>query len=367
MKFTLLFSLCLFTAGAYAKTIARVLEHTGAAFVFYGKNQNKILQYADKILESSEIMVEDGSTLSLKEENGRILHVAGGSYIRLSKDLLEVKNGHVWVTETTKSHFGKIVSGNAIARFTGGQFIYSFDNVSGKTQVLVLSGEVKFSNAIEPNLAVEIPAGHFSFVDQELGEGLPRVATRVGLASYKQVKDMFQGVKAIEGVSLKNTFGEEAVKREIASVETENVIGNNAKKVIYIESKDSGRNVASSHQYYKEIKKPQKTVKSKAHATVRYFGFDKTVSDSVPLKKAPLVPVTVVQQKVTPSENNPVVDQQRAPASIEREALIHQINATGTFETSLQEAMESNKRHPAEVNQLINELKSYDQSFQKNY
>ena len=45
---------------------------------------------------------------------------------------------------------------------------------------------------IEPNIIVDVPAGHFSFVKHQYEKGLPRRATRVGLTSYKSIKNIFK-------------------------------------------------------------------------------------------------------------------------------------------------------------------------------
>lgn len=380
MKVSLLVLLLSFSTSAFAKTVARVLEINGNAFVFYGKKDSKKLFYGDKIEDMSEVMVDDSSFVSLKDEYGRVFHLAGGTYVKMFNSLVELKNGNVWVSSTKNTNFGVINSVNSIAKFTQGQFIYSFDNVSGKSQVLVLTGDVTFSNVVESNLKVEVPAGHFSFVDQTLANGLPRGATRVGLSSYKQVKSLFNEVKGLEKTSFDKALfgGKIETKRSIASVPSAESSSGKKGKLIFVES-GAQRKIASvqkevsAYDYYKDVKKKYSadSQKSEKVAKVRMFGFSsdvavpkkktkKTVKKQAKVQKV-VKPVKIVEHRAEPKVAK------RVPASVESKNLIKEINATGAFEKSLQNATETNTRHPQEVNELIDELKSYDQTYQDDY
>ena len=169
MKTLILAFLVIISSSTYARTVARVLGIEGNAFSFYSKGKTSELKYGSKIEEMSVIMVEDDSSLSLKDEYGRVFHLAGGSQVKLFNKMLEVEKGYIWVSSTLSDTIGTINSANSITKYTQGQFIYSFDNSKGKAQVLVLSGQVQFSNIVEPNIIVDVPAGHFSFVDEDVG------------------------------------------------------------------------------------------------------------------------------------------------------------------------------------------------------
>lgn len=376
MKISVLLLLLSFSTGAFAKTVARVLEINGNAFVFYGKNDSKRLFYGDKIEDMSEIMVDDSSTISIKDEQDRIFHIAGGSYLKVLQNQVELKNGNVWVTSQKSNSYGLINSVNSVAKFSQGHFIYSFDNMSGKSQVLVLTGDVAFSNMVERDLSVNIPAGHFSFVDQKTANGLPRGATRVGLTSYKQVKGLFTGLKGLENTNFdKALFGNQLPNRAIASVPADTNSGTRKGKLIFIETNAKrvpasvSQKEESAYDYYKSIKKSviKKSKKAKSVAKIRMFGFDHTVAPKVvskkikAVKKIQIIPVTKVVKTVKK------VESKRTPASVEKVQLIQEINANGAFESSLNKANHENKRHPEEVNQLIDELQSYDQTYDKNY
>lgn len=373
MKVLLLILLFSFSLSSFAKTVARVVEVKGNAFVFYGKKDSRKLFYADKIEEMSEIMVDDSSSVSIKDEYGRIYHLAGGTYIKVFNNLVELKNGNVWVSSDKKTNFGVINTVNAIAKYTVGQFIYSFDNVSGKTQVLVMTGKVNYSNIVESNLSVEVPAGHFSFVDQSLANGLPRGATRIGLSSYKKVKHLFNGIESLEKTSFDKAFINEvpAPKRSIASVPSSDSSTGKKGKLIYVGDDSPSRVVASvtkevsAYDYYKQAKKKYNIGKVKKVAPVRLYGF--------PFAAAAPKKVVQKQQIVVKKQVSPVIKKapkksvKRVPASVETKSLISEINSSGAFESSLQKATKSNTRHPEEVNKLINELKSYEQTYQDDY
>ena len=189
MKLGLLVLLIFMTQITHAKIVARVLDVKGNAFSFYGKKA-VTLKYGSKLSDLSEVMVEDGSTLSLVNAKGHIFHVNGGSLVKLFDGIVELKNGHIWVQSNNKQR-GLINTSNSVGVFNEGEFIYSFDNISGKTQLLVLTGEVKFSNAIEPELQTNIASGYFSLIDPKYENGIPRGATKVGLQSYKEMKSVF--------------------------------------------------------------------------------------------------------------------------------------------------------------------------------
>lgn len=380
MKLSLLILLILsISSNAFGKTVARVLEVNGNAFVFLNQQGPKKLFYGDQIEDMSEVMVDDMSSISLKDEQGRIFHISGGSYVKVFNNLLELKNGNIWVSSTKNFYHGVVSTVNSIAKYKQGQFIYSFDNFTGKSQILVITGEVGFSNVLQPNLNVEVAAGHFSFVDHATANGLPRGATRVGLSSYKKVKSLFHNVKALEKTNFDQAIFKDSPtsKRSIASITIENQqkksFGKKG-KLIFVDSDNShtSRSIASAkndsaYNYYTEYTQMQKKPKrsklnpSKTVAPVRMFGF-KTGSMS---EEKSIVSVNIIQPVIPPVKSSKAI--KRVPAAIESKQLIKEINSSGAFEKSLQQAIDVNTRHPQEVNQLINELKSYGQSYQGDY
>jgi hypothetical protein len=376
--FTLSLVIMMCSLPTFAKTVARVLAVEGNAFSFNSGGHSKQLSYGGKISDMSVIMVEDGSQVSLKDEYGRVFHMAGGTQAKFFHQMLEVEKGYIWVSSTISDSIGTINSANSITKFTQGQFIYSFDSSQDKAQVLVLSGNVQFSNVVEPNIIVEVPAGHFSFVKQEYEKGLPRRATRVGLTSYKGMKKIFNNNELIKHQTFDKAFGNDAMKvkagssRAIASVnKTRNIKRSHSKsrgKVVFVETNSANRVPASASvgsspmSYYKKYKKVQKTnrtpIKTGKTAQVRMFGFEEVevISPKIIVTKPIVQEIRKLSTRV-----------QRLPASVDSSSMVNDIKNDSLFEKSLIKSIDTNRRHPKETNQLIDELKSFDQTYQKQY
>ncbi len=370
-KFGLLLLLVSFSV--QAQIVARVIEVNGNAFAFSG-NKAKSLQYGSKIWDLSEVMVEDGSTLSLVAPEGYVIYVNGGSLLKFFKGNVELKNGYIWVENNSTDVIGSVSTSNSIANFSQGQFIYSFDNNSGKTQLLVLTGNVKFANALEPNLKINVPAGNFSLIDKSYEAGLPRGATKVGLTSYKKIKGVFANFDKLQEKNMDEMFeGKKTSARSIASVNDQfsggsSVVTSSSKsrhqgKLVRVKTYESGRVPASvsAMDYYTEMKNEQaklrKPLKTGKQATIHYYGVDfpKIVIEQKPKKAAKM---TRPEHKMTG---------QRKPASVSgTNNLIKDLKKT-EFEKSLDTESQKIKRHSNEVNSLIDELNSYRQDYQKNY
>ncbi|MCO4754782.1 MAG: hypothetical protein KC478_09875, partial [Bacteriovoracaceae bacterium] len=195
----------LFSVQIHAKIVARVLDVKGNAFVFNSNGQSQQLQFGSKIYDLSEVMVDDSSYVSVLDSSDHVHHLAGGTYAKFFNNLLEVKNGYVWTRAKGKKH-AIINTINSVVRYHSGQFITSVNNSELKTQVLSITASPKLSSSLEPNLAIAIPAGHFSFIDQAYERGLPRTPTRVGLNSYKNIKSVFTDVKSLKNTKFEKTL-----------------------------------------------------------------------------------------------------------------------------------------------------------------
>jgi hypothetical protein len=375
MKLLIVTYLLIFSTATWAKTVARVSGIEGNSFVFYGKKASAVLKYGDKVADLSEVMVEDGAYVSLVDYHGHTFHLAGGSHVKFYNNMLEVKRGKVWTNSENDTEPFVIQSVNASATYGKGQFVFSFSNYDGKTQLLVMDGTVNFQNILEPELGLDVGPGFFSLVDKEYNQGLPRVATRVGLKSYTKVKLSFVGIEEVENTNFETMFGGKA-KRSIAStgdfqavkkhalVPKHNASGKKGKLYYYSTSTKSAKRTpasASSYSgpaaYYQDYlqKNKKKVYKSGKSLKIKVFGgLDQASSAPVAAKK-------VVKTNPTPVK----VENARTPASIETQMIIHDLN--NTFERSLKKQIRIKKRHPGEVNQLIDDLKSYDANYNKSY
>lgn len=381
----------LFASIAQAGIVARVLEAKGNAFEFNNQGKSKKLMFGSKIQDMSDIMVDDSSYLSVLDEQGNVYHLAGGTYAKFYNKMLEIKNGSVWLLSKGSTP-ALINTVNSIVSANSGQMIVSVDNSDLKTQTLVLTGEAKLASSVEPELSIRIPAGHFSFIDNAYEGGLPRAPTRVGLRSYQTMKMVFSGIKSLEKNNFDKTFmGDVAPSRGIASVKPTAKKG----KVIFFKSGESSRVPASvepsAMDYYKSV---TSKVKKKAYpklgsAQVNLHGFDFKNKNAEPIVEQVRVPASVKEEKkvekkaekkseavqVNPIKTKiiikPITEEEvkkkaaRVPASVGGSDIISDINSA--FEKSLSNKIESNKRHPDEVNQLIDELNSFKRDYSKNY
>ena len=364
MKVHLAFMLIFFSSVTQAKIVARVLDIKGNAFSFIEKQASE-LKYGSKLVDLSEVMVEDGSTLSLVNQKGHIFHISGGSLVKLFDGIVELKNGHVWI-QSNSSQKGLFNTPNSVGEYAEGELIYSFDNISGKTQLLVLTGDVKFSNAIEPTLYTKVSSGFFSLIDSKYENGLPRGATKVGLKSYKHMKNIFARFDKLQGTKFEETlWGEKpASSRSIASVIPEATQKRSRGKLIQITTyQKSSRLPASVNEgplsYYKKLVKKDawkyKPLKNNKTAPVRYFGTKSSLHKEVKtIKKTAKTNLDSKKEAV------------RAPASIQKVNLINDLKKS-SFESSLDSESGKIQRHSNEVNHLIDELKSYKQNFKKDY
>ncbi len=374
--------LLLTSMNVMAAPVARVIEVSGKAFVFAKKTPAKSLKYGDKISDMSDIMVEDDAILSLATERGHILHLTGGSLLKFSNSIVEVKNGKVWFVSKGDLSQGAAYTGNSIVTYNEGEFIYSFDNVLGKTQLLVLTGDAKFSNRVEPGLKINVPAGHFSIVEQKFEKSLPRTPLKVGLKSYKGFKQIFANFKTIDENKLDHLWGSPlTTKRSIASVEDqfsrdEKVAApkkpTKRGRIVTIRRSSKARVPASAGpaDYYKSFKKSNTAVKvkkaiskkrrKKKNSTIKFYGFQKPVA-KVSAKKISAKKSSVVKTAPTVYGAKTKLANKRVPASFNR------IEKESLFEKSFKEGLRENPRHSTEVNSLIEELKSYKQDYKKQY
>jgi len=409
MKKLLILSLLLCTVAAHSKTVARVLGVEGNAFNFMSSKKAKQLIYGSKIEDASVVMVEDGASISIKDESGRVYHLGGGSQVKIFDKLVEVQKGFIWVSSSL-GKIGTISSANSVVKYTQGQFIYNFDNYTSKSQVMVLTGNVQLSNSVEPELLVEVPAGHFSFVDNKVSNGMPRGATRVGMSSYKSFKSVFTNNERIQHKTFDRSFGNQApAKRAIASVDESDqfdVAHAPKGKILYFgknkripASSATSNTGPSPMKYYKSIinRKPKK--KKIVKVKMRVFGLDDTVVDSKVDSSATKMAAVVAKpeddsffkrkyskkkfielekQRIAKLKANAKIREtaklaafakkqseskkQRMPSSLSG----YEKGATA-FERSLQQSERLNRRHSDERNALIDELKSYNSNYKKQY
>lgn len=363
----------LFSFSALAKTVARVADYGGKSFIFMENGQSKELRYGDKIPDLSQLMVDDNAYVTLVDEQGNIHHMAGGSYVKFFNNLLEVQNGYVWTK--AKSEGKKIINTiNSVIKYEKGEFITTVNSGDNRSQLLVIYGEPEFASSTESHLSIPVKSGEFTFIDKSYERGLPRRPTRVGIKSYYKIKGVFANISTLKTNSFEKTLNgnTQSVKREIASVPSSNPTkkGN----VIYIKTYgDNSRapqsvnpKEPSAYDYYKKVRRKKR---SKKRAKVKYFGFEFKESPKVTTKVKPITNVTP-RITITPPKKSDIQDRQ--PASVAPKQVTPQPNniindINSVFEKSYRNNVKQNTKHSNEVNDLIDELKTFRNDFKKNY
>lgn len=372
-KVYLLICLFVFSVSAMAKTVAWVTEVKGNAFIVLENKNLKMLKLGSQIEDLSTVMVEDGSSLSVLNNKGHEFYITTGSYVKFFNGITELISGNVWVVAKESKGRGEFFTANSNILFDQGQFILSYDSVAGRTQVLGLEGSLKFSNSNEVNLKVNVPAGHFSFVDNEYEKSLPRTPKRVGNKSHSRFKDLFASFEHLRNADVHSRHWAASKKkkkqlRSIASVDDQFSMSRPTGKILKVKTYMSTRKPASispMEDYTKMKRKSQnkyRPQKTKKVIKIKYHGFEWKEHKSS-IKDAP-----TTSQNIKPKQVKKV---NRVPASVmsNKQKLLNELSRTpdSPFESSLQGKIQEQKRHPSEVNQLIDEFKSMGQEYNKNY
>lgn len=173
----------LFSFPLLAKPVAQVTEVSGTVFMIAATGKTTSLKINDHLEDKAEIMVEEGASITLNDYYDATYHMIGGSHLKLFNKSAQLKRGKIWVQSKTNTHSLNLTTANGHVDFMNGEFITSFDQTSGRSQVLVVNGDVFVSNILDRELKYSIPAGSFTLVDPEVENGIPRAPTKVGLTS----------------------------------------------------------------------------------------------------------------------------------------------------------------------------------------
>lgn len=302
----------------------------------------------------SEVMTEEGASVTITLSYDQVLHVAGSTQVRFFNKMIELKRGYIWLQSPKSGGVENIQTANADFRFAKGEGIYSYDPNQSKSQILVLSGDHTISNINRPENYTALRDGEFSFVSHEYEEGSPRAPTRIGGSSFGKVMTLFKGAEPMSP----HSYEAPTQGRSIASVPA------SAGKIIYIEDNSAEKRKIEELQllnyHQKQLvkmaapKKAQKwkpTYKKSSGVAVKIFGQRNTSSSSS--GRAPA--------SIAPAKNEAP---RRSPASLGRMA--PSIEDTD-FNRSLVDQYKKQMRHSKEVNSLIKELESVDQDFNQSY
>ncbi|HLT22316.1 MAG TPA: hypothetical protein VKZ84_02695 [Bacteriovoracaceae bacterium] len=191
LKISLILIACLGTLTSWAKPVAQVQEVKGLAFVITPSGNTKKIKSFDILEERSELLVEEGTQVSLNDYYNATYHLTGGTHVKFYDRSIQLKKGKAWVKSLSQAPL-IMTTANGSVQFTGGQFIATFDQVTNRSQVLVVQGDVDVSNILDQNLSYTVTQGNFTVIDPEVDNGLPRAPTKVGMASLNSALEEFK-------------------------------------------------------------------------------------------------------------------------------------------------------------------------------
>lgn len=328
--------LALMALPLWAKPVALVTELKGQVFVVTPEGKTSTLKMGDKLEDKSEIMIEEGGSVTLNDYYDATYHMIGGGHMKFFNGSAQLKRGKTWVQSKAQKHQLALTTANGHVTFSKGEFITTFDHTSSRSQVLVVHGEVEVSNVLDKNMKYTVPAGQFTLIDPEVENGTPRTPTKVGLNSLNAALQEFKQMpKEIMEPS-------KAPERKIASVSEEGTAIETKKgEIIFIKSNRLPASVmGSAHSYYKKTAS-KKWVSKKATA------------ESIPVK------IYGTAWKDGHQTSTP-----RTPASVPKPHIVTpKVAPVGSpdqeFDLSLKKESAAQPKHSKELEGLIDELKSF--------
>lgn len=326
-----------------------------------------------RLFDHNEIMVTVGSQVSFMDRYDHIFHLQGPGHVMTHNQIVEVRRGHLWFQSLRKSRDSfALTSASAQLVYSGGEGIFSFDEVTGRTQFLALNDHFYFGSRLNEHYAERVGPGEFSFLDPEEELGRPRVPRPIGQSSFNRMTGLFQGVTPMtRHLSFPEMVSDESAPvvatspapatRLPASLEVEAPQPSASGQIrhlragreirrelneLYFQSSNPARSISSV---------PEKPTAQRAHSVgaqevpVHVFG----AAPSRP-SPAPKREVKWVKPKSQAPSN-------RTPASVPT------ARGNDPFEQALEGKYRQQTRHPSEVNALIQQLRSVERDFQESY
>lgn len=306
----------------WAKPVAQVTEISGAVFVVNSDGKTSTLKLNDHLEDKSEVMVEEGASVTLNDYYDATYHLIGGTHLKFFDRSAQLKRGKSWVQCMNGRFPLALTTANGHANFWKGEFIATFDQSTSRSQFLVVNGDVEVSNVLDRDLKYTVPAGTFTVVDPEVEAGVPRAPTKVGLSSLDTALAEFRKLPQV----IKENI---LPARAIASVEE---APQKKGEIIFIQTHRLPASVSGgAHSYF--AKKTKSRVLTAA--PIRYYGIAPESQVFAPRRPASVVPFVNMPKKAVDSTLNP------------------------EFEESLKKKSFEQPKYPKELNSLIEDLKSY--------
>jgi hypothetical protein len=322
----------------WAKPVAQVVEISGQVFAITEDGKTRSLKLNEHLDEKNEVMVEEGSSITLNDYYDATYHLIGGSHLKFFDKSVQLKKGKTWIQSKNSRHKLIVTTANGLIEFNKSEFITTFSHANARSQVLVVNGDVEVSNILEKNMKQVVSAGQFTLIDPQVENGVPRYPTKVGLTSLNTALAEFKHLPA----EIKKTDPLKASEpsRAIASVEESNPSTSKKGEIIFISSTRAPASVSegAAHAYF--TKKVKKFSAKQDIVPVRFYGM-------LPLKK-------------------PTEESERSPASVPinqpikvKKADIPTSEEENEFVESLKKHQTEQPKYSKELESLVDDLKSY--------
>ncbi|HAZ14360.1 MAG: hypothetical protein A2X86_19220 [Bdellovibrionales bacterium GWA2_49_15] len=355
---------------AVAAPVAIVKELSGNAFsLVEGKAHS--LKVGDLVEDMSEIVTEMGSQVTFMDYYNHVYHLASAGHVQIMRRLIDLRAGHLWVQTKGDGGVSLIQTANAKVTYNLGEAIVSYDSESGKTQVLSVRGQFDMCNQLLEDVVVAISEGHFSFIQKDVDNGVPRNPTPIGSTSFKQVTGLFIGIDPLLRSMTAPVVApaQPALPSRVpASVPAETTVPQAPAApggdIVYLKKEErvAPRDLNMAPLLSEKLAEAKKIKPKKIWKRENEYKQTSNVKINV---------YGIARDKVVSRPVSPTVQASRAPASIMAPA-VPRATAEGTpgkdsFESTLTEKYKQQMRHNEEVNHLIDQLKNYEQDFKKNY
>lgn len=319
-----------------AKPVAQVTEVKGQVFVVTPEGNTRTLKVNDHLEEKSEVMVGEDGDVTLNDYYDATYHMIEGSHLKFFNKSVQLKKGKTWIQSLNAKYPLVLTTANGYVDFSKGEFITTFDQVTSKTQVLVVNGEVEVSNVLDMNRKSNVSAGNFTILDPEEENGLPRSPTKIGLSSLNQALLEFKALPEEMRMNVKPQIASEPVKAVAPIKKGEIVFMTNGK--LSSQKRLPASVSGGAHSYMKAKSAPGKSNKL-TPAPIRFFGI-KPLTQAAPKPRQP----ASVSPLVVPAP----------PKKIGAD-----LNIDAEFNQSLRNQQVSNPKYSKELENLIHDLKSY--------
>lgn len=345
----ILLSLCSFSA--WAKPVGLVTEVKGQAFIVNTNGATEILKSKAQLEEKTEIMVEEGGSVTVNDYYDATYHLTGGTHLKFFDKSVQLKKGKAWIQSQNSRHPLSLTTANGNADFWKSEFIATFEQGTSRSQFLVVNGEVEVSNVLARDIKYNVTAGTFSIVDPEVDNGTPRAPTKVGMTSLNEALAEFKQLPS----KMKETTPAPAA-RGIASVEEEKSPVKKGEIIYFTNGELMNRLPASVTQKMEKKKivvlKSVKTIQPSelTAAPIKFYGTS-WKEPAVAAAKEVIKEEKIIER--TPASFTP------AAAPSVPQAKLNNLKIDQEFGDSLKKQQGEQPQYSNELKSLIDDLKSY--------